>query len=123
MSEGRLVDALRKHPNVRAVVPVHFAGLPCDMPAIKSASDAAGAVVIEDAAHALGARYPDGQRVGCCAHSLMAVFSFHPVKNIATGEGGMITTNDEAIYPGVERAAARALRLRRRDGALRPVSR
>ena len=98
MSPGSLVDALRKYPNTRAVMPVHFAGLPCDMPAIKAASDAAGAVVIEDAAHALGARYPDGQRVGCCAHSLMTVFSFHPVKNIATGEGGMITTNDEAIY-------------------------
>ena len=98
MSLASLVDALRKHPNARAVMPVHFAGLPCDMPAIKAASDAAGAVVIEDAAHALGACYPDGQRVGCCAHSLMAVFSFHPVKNIATGEGGMITTNDEAIY-------------------------
>ena len=98
MSPASLVEALRKYPNTRAVMPVHFAGLPCDMPAIKAASDAAGAVVIEDAAHALGARYPDGQRVGCCAHSLMAVFSFHPVKNIATGEGGMITTNDEAIY-------------------------
>ena len=98
MSPVGLVDALRKHPNTRAVMPVHFAGLPCDMPAIKAASDAAGAVVIEDAAHALGAHYPDGQRVGCCAHSLMTVFSFHPVKNIATGEGGMITTNDEAIY-------------------------
>ena len=98
MSPASLVEALRKYPNTRAVMPVHFAGLPCDMPAIKAASDAAGAVVIEDAAHALGARYPDGQRVGCCAHSLMVVFSFHPVKNIATGEGGMITTNDEAIY-------------------------
>ena len=98
MSPASLVDALRKHPNTCAVMPVHFAGLPCDMPAIKAASDAAGAAVIEDAAHALGACYPDGQRVGCCAHSLMAVFSFHPVKNIATGEGGMITTNDEAIY-------------------------
>ena len=98
MSLASLVEALRKYPNTRAVMPVHFAGLPCDMPAIKAASDAAGAVVIEDAAHALGARYTDGQRVGCCAHSLMAVFSFHPVKNIATGEGGMITTNDEAIY-------------------------
>jgi dTDP-4-amino-4,6-dideoxygalactose transaminase len=68
------------------------------MPAIKAICDAAGTVVIEDAAHALGARYADGQRVGCCAYSLMAVFSFHPVKNIATGEGGMITTNDEPTY-------------------------
>lgn len=98
MCPDSLRDALRKHPNARAVIPVHYAGLPCDMPAIKAICDAAGAVVIEDAAHALGARYADGQRVGCCAHSLMAVFSFHPVKNISTGEGGMITTNDEPTY-------------------------
>jgi dTDP-4-amino-4,6-dideoxygalactose transaminase len=80
------------------VIPVHFAGLPCDMAAIKAAADRAGAVVIEDAAHALGASYCTGQRVGSCAHSLMTVFSFHPVKAIAAGEGGMITTNDEPTY-------------------------
>jgi len=98
LSAESLVRVLAAHPNVRAVVPVHFAGLPCDMPAIKAAADAAGAVVIEDAAHALGAVYPDGRRVGSCAHSLMTVFSFHPVKAIASGEGGMIMTNDEATY-------------------------
>lgn len=98
MSPGALKDALANNPDVRAVVPVHFAGLPCDMPAIKAAADQAGAVVIEDAAHALGATYPSGQRVGSCAFSLMTIFSFHPVKAIAAGEGGMITTNDEAIY-------------------------
>lgn len=79
---------LEKNPDTRAIVPVHFAGLPCDMPAIKSAADKADAAVIEDAAHALGAQYPDGQRVGSCAYSLMTVFSFHPVKAIAAGEGG-----------------------------------
>ncbi len=98
MSPDSLKAALKTTPDVRAVIPVHFAGLPCDMPAIRSAADQAGAVVIEDAAHALGARYPDGQRVGCCAYSLMTIFSFHPVKAIAAGEGGMITTNDEHIY-------------------------
>lgn len=98
MSPSSLSGALRRNPDVRAVVPVHFAGLPCDMPAIKAAADEAGAMVIEDAAHALGAQYPDGRRVGCCAHSLMTVFSFHPVKAIAAGEGGMITTNDEPTY-------------------------
>ncbi|MFZ5589810.1 MAG: UDP-4-amino-4,6-dideoxy-N-acetyl-beta-L-altrosamine transaminase [Pseudomonadota bacterium] len=98
MSPGSLIEVLQKNPDARAVVPVHFAGLPCDMPAIKEVADGAGAVVIEDAAHALGAQYPDGRRVGCCAHSLMTVFSFHPVKAIAAGEGGMITTNDEPAY-------------------------
>jgi len=98
MSLGSLKEALAKNPDARAVVPVHFAGLPCDMPAIKLAADRAGAVVIEDAAHALGATYPDGSRVGSCAHSQMTMFSFHPVKAITTGEGGMITTNDESAY-------------------------
>lgn len=98
MSPDALKDALTNNPDVRAVVPVHFAGLPCDMPAIKAAADQAGAVVVEDAAHALGAIYPSGQRVGSCAYSLMTIFSFHPVKAIAAGEGGMITTNDDAIY-------------------------
>lgn len=98
MSPESLKRALTNNPDVRAAVPVHFAGLPCDMPAIKAAADQAGAVVIEDAAHALGATYPSGQRVGSCAFSLMTIFSFHPVKAIAAGEGGMITTNDDAIY-------------------------
>lgn len=98
MSPDALKEALEKNPDVCAVIPVHFAGLPCDMPAIKLVADQAGAVVIEDAAHALGALYPDGQRVGSCAYSLMTIFSFHPVKAIAAGEGGMITTNDEPTY-------------------------
>lgn len=98
MSPESLHDVLRKNSNVRAVVPVHFAGLPCDMAAIKSAADEARAVVIEDAAHALGATYADGSRVGNCKYSSMTMFSFHPVKAIAAGEGGMITTNDERAY-------------------------
>jgi len=98
LSPDSLCDVLSKSRDVRAIVPVHFAGLPCDMVAIKKLADEAGAVVIEDAAHALGATYPNGKRVGCCENSLMTIFSFHPVKAIAAGEGGMITTNDEATY-------------------------
>ncbi|TVO54351.1 UDP-4-amino-4,6-dideoxy-N-acetyl-beta-L-altrosamine transaminase [Denitromonas halophila] len=98
MSPAALEASLGANPDTKAIVPVHFAGLPCDMPAIKSLADKAGAVVIEDAAHALGATYPDGTRVGCCGHSLMTIFSFHPVKAIAAGEGGMVTTNDDAVY-------------------------
>lgn len=98
MSSHGLKEVLARNPDARAVIPVHFSGLPCDMPAIESVADQAGIVVIEDAAHALGARYPDGQRVGSCAYSLMTIFSFHPVKAIAAGEGGMVTTNDEPTY-------------------------
>ena len=98
LSARSLEKAVARRPGVRAIVPVHFAGLPCDMLAIRAVAEKTDAVVIEDAAHALGASYPDGQRVGSCAHSLMTVFSFHPVKTIAAGEGGMITTNDNATY-------------------------
>jgi UDP-4-amino-4,6-dideoxy-N-acetyl-beta-L-altrosamine transaminase len=98
MSPDALKEVLLKNSNVKAIIPVHFAGLPCDMSAIKNLADEAGAVVIEDAAHALGATYPNGKRVGCCENSLMTIFSFHPVKAIAAGEGGMIATNDESTY-------------------------
>ena len=98
MSPEALQNILSKNKSVRAIVPVHFAGLPCDMKNIKSLADEAEAVVIEDAAHALGATYDNGNKVGCCENSLMTIFSFHPVKAIAAGEGGMITTNDEVIY-------------------------
>lgn len=83
---------------VKAVIPVHFAGLSCDMPAIRRVADHYGSIVIEDAAHALGSTYDDGRPVGSCAYSDMTVFSFHPVKIIATAEGGMITTNSKELY-------------------------
>jgi dTDP-4-amino-4,6-dideoxygalactose transaminase len=83
---------------VKAIIPVHLAGLPCDMASIKRLADKIGAVIIEDAAHALGAIDPEGNRVGNCAYSDMAVFSFHPVKAITTGEGGMIATNNATLY-------------------------
>jgi UDP-4-amino-4,6-dideoxy-N-acetyl-beta-L-altrosamine transaminase len=79
----------------RAVVPVHFAGLPAPIAEIRRAvgDDVA---IIEDAAHALGARDSDGP-IGACNHSDMAVFSTHPVKAIATGEGGVVTTRREDL--------------------------
>jgi UDP-4-amino-4,6-dideoxy-N-acetyl-beta-L-altrosamine transaminase len=98
MDPATLAASLESNPTTKVVVPVHFAGLPCEMDAIKSICDRAGAVVVEDAAHALGATYKNGQRVGSCCYSLMTVFSLHPVKAIAAGEGGVITTNDDATY-------------------------
>ena len=83
---------------VRAIIPVHFAGLPCDMNKLSKAAKANGIRIIEDAAHAFGASYEDGQKVGSCSFSDMTVFSFHPVKSITTGEGGMVTTNDYELY-------------------------
>ena len=68
------------------------------MEKIKEIGDDINAIIIEDAAHALGAKYPDGSMVGSCKYSDMTGFSFHPVKSIAAGEGGMITTNSEKIY-------------------------
>lgn len=109
LSPERLEQTLKTDPATSVVVPVHFAGLPCDMHEIKLISDRAGAVVIEDAAHALGASYLNGQKVGSCCHSLMTVFSFHPVKAIAAGEGGMITTNDHKIYRRLLRLRAHGI--------------
>ena len=83
---------------IKVIAPVHFGGVPCDMDSIKKIADNLNAVIIEDAAHALGSFYKNGKRVGCCDKSLMTIFSFHPVKAIATGEGGIITTNDERLY-------------------------
>ena len=83
---------------VRAVIPVHFAGAPCDMSRLYELSVTKGFKIVEDAAHALGASYANGKKVGSCEYSEMTVFSFHPVKSITTGEGGMITTNSLELY-------------------------
>ena len=83
---------------IHAIAPVHFGGLPCDMKKIKEIANKINAVTYEDAAHAFGASFQDGSKVGSCKYSDMTVFSFHPVKSIAMGEGGIITTNNKKIY-------------------------
>jgi len=99
MSPAELEKECRRLGKVNLIVPVHFAGLACDMPAIQTIAQEYGAKIVEDAAHALGGRYPDdGGRIGNCRFSDMTVFSFHPVKAITTGEGGLVTTNDERLY-------------------------
>lgn len=90
---------------VKAVLPVHLAGMVADMKAIGAVARDAGLAVIEDACHALGAAEDDGVAVGACARSALAAFSTHPVKTITTGEGGLVTANDAAL-------AERARRLR-----------
>lgn len=80
------------------IVPVHFAGIPVDMQKLDRLIANPETIVIEDAAHALGSHYVTGEKVGSCAWSHMTMFSFHPAKNITTGEGGLVTTNDETYY-------------------------
>lgn len=97
--------ASRVTARTRAIMPVDYAGHPADLDGVRALADKHGVTVIEDACHALGAVYRQ-RRVGQV--STMTVFSFHPVKHVATGEGGMVTTNDEAL--------ARRLRLFRSHG-------
>jgi UDP-4-amino-4,6-dideoxy-N-acetyl-beta-L-altrosamine transaminase len=88
--------------HVKAVYPVHLNGQCADMNAIRAVAQAHNLVVIEDASHALGARYTPDQgvpsKIGACAHSHMAVFSLHAAKTIAMGEGGVVTTNNEEFH-------------------------
>lgn len=85
----------------KVVIPVHFAGLPCDMQAIHALSKEYGFRVIEDASHAIGARYQN-EPTGNCRYSDITVFSFHPVKIITSGEGGMALTNDPVLAARME---------------------
>lgn len=88
--------------NAKAVLPVHLGGQSADMAAIAKIAKRHGMIVIEDACHALGTTLDDGV-VGDCQHSAMAAFSFHPVKTIAMGEGGAVTTNDPVLYEKLTR--------------------
>lgn len=81
----------------KVVIPVHFAGHPCDMQEIHKIAKKNKIIVIEDAAHALGAEYK-GEKIGSCKYSDMTILSFHAVKHITTGEGGMVLTNDKKLY-------------------------
>jgi perosamine synthetase len=93
VSADTVVAALT--PRTKAVIPVHLTGLPAPIAEIRAAVGA-DVVIIEDAAHAAGAHTPD-EPVGACRHSDMAVFSFHPVKTMTTGEGGMVTTRSAQL--------------------------
>ena len=108
----------------RVIVPVDFSGATADLVAIARIARSVGAIVIEDAAHSLGAEYRHegtSYRAASCAHTAMAILSFHPVKHLTTGEGGAITTNDDTLHArlldlrthGITRDPAR---LTRNDG-------
>jgi len=88
------------YKRIKAVIPVHFAGQPVDLPSIHQMASQHGAAVVDDACHALGASYESehtSYKVGSGAHAEMTVLSFHPVKHVATGEGGAICTGDRRL--------------------------
>ena len=111
--EEKLVAAERTGRLPKVVIPVHLAGQPCDLSAIHHLGQRFGFRIIEDASHAIGARYR-GEAVGNCRYSDITVFSFHPVKIITTGEGGMALTNDFEI--------ARRMALLRSHGIIRDTA-
>ncbi|CAG1014265.1 perosamine synthetase [Anaerolineae bacterium] len=80
----------------KVVIPVHLCGQPCDMAGIHALSQQYGFKIIEDASHAIGGKY-QGEPIGNCRYSDITVFSFHPVKIVTTGEGGMALTNDRKL--------------------------
>jgi UDP-4-amino-4,6-dideoxy-N-acetyl-beta-L-altrosamine transaminase len=94
--EQKLHQAKRDGTLPKVVVPVHLTGSSCDMAVIGSLAERYGFEVLEDASHAIGGRY-QYEPVGNCRYSAITVFSFHPVKIITTGEGGLATTNDPVL--------------------------
>ncbi len=92
-----LLSAKKKNKLPKAIIIVHLSGLPCDLKKIKNLSKIYNFKIIEDASHAFGSSY-NGTKIGSCKFSDLTVFSFHPVKNITTAEGGAVTTNDVQLY-------------------------
>ena len=103
----KLAEAEQTGKLPKVVIPVHMSGQPCDMAGIHVLSQQYGFRIIEDASHAIGGRYKD-EPIGSCRYSDITIFSFHPVKIITAGEGGMALTNDSQL--------ARRMRLLRSHG-------
>ncbi|SEJ88028.1 UDP-4-amino-4,6-dideoxy-N-acetyl-beta-L-altrosamine transaminase [Propionispira arboris] len=102
MSVDQLETKLRntnKKPKI--VVPVHFSGQSCNMKRIYELAQEYNFTVLEDASHCIGGEYKN-TKIGSCRYSDMTVFSFHPVKIITTGEGGMVLTNDDILYKNLQ---------------------
>ena len=87
MCPNKIEEVLKKNKNIKAIVPVHFAGLALNMSKSNRMCKEKGIKIIEDAAHAFGGTYECGTKIGSCKHSDICVFSFHPVKILAGGEG------------------------------------
>lgn len=115
--EAKLQIAAAQGRLPKVVIPVHFSGRACDMAAIARLGRRYGFRIIEDASHAVGALY-QGEPVGNCRHSDITIFSFHPVKIITTGEGGMALTNDPDLAARLQRLRSHGIT---RDPDLMPI--
>ena len=98
----KLEEAKKSNKLPKVIIPVHMGGQSCDMQSIGLLAQQYGIKVIEDASHAIGGSY-NSQKIGNCAYSDITIFSFHPVKIITSGEGGMATTQDEGLAHAMRR--------------------
>jgi len=93
--------ALKEHPEIKVLLPVHFGGLMCDLDQLADLAEQHQVTIVEDACHAIGSRWQDRQgawhAAGACHRTAMTTFSFHPVKSMTTGEGGAITTQSQEL--------------------------
>lgn len=117
--------ATRAGPAARAVLPVHLAGAMCDMRALSPIAREAGLAIVEDSCHALASLDGQGRPAGACDMSDAATFSFHPVKTLACGEGGMVTTRSAKLADHMRRARSHGVerspeRFQRGEGAHEP---
>ncbi len=118
--EKKLIAAKLQGKLPKVVVPVHMCGQPCDMKAIHALSLKYGFKIIEDASHAVGAKY-QGEPVGNCSYSDITVFSFHPVKIITTAEGGLAVTNQGALAQKMNLLRSHGISSAPKDMAPRPA--
>ena len=114
LQEAKKMDSLPK-----VVIPVHLSGQPCDMAGIFELSQEYGFKIIEDSSHALGGRYKN-ELIGNGRYSAMSVFSFHPVKMITSGEGGMVVTNDEVLLERLQSFRSHGITSNANDKQPRP---
>ena len=97
LNPEKVEEILEREKGVKLITPVHYAGHPVDLEKFRKLADKHNLFIIEDACHALGAKYKSS-KIGSCDYSDATIFSFHPVKHITTGEGGAVLTNDYTIY-------------------------
>ncbi len=90
-------EELKKDSSIKAIYAVHFSGNPVEQERLARLKKIYGITILEDCAHSIGAEY-GGIKAGSCTNSDASIFSFHPVKHMTTGEGGMVTTNDKELY-------------------------